>query len=212
MSVKEWYDLKAKNPISRSLQIGCNEGENWILDCSSNSLKNYNFSHQNAENMYFQDIKFDKITAIGSLECCDIYKVFLRVFEYLKSDGLFEFTIQRDTWWIRWYRNCFRLPNDKDKYFTTKLYTLKKIIDNLPLTIVKKRLESKRTIWHIWAKKKIVFNFDNYPPGMTEIEYRYVGELPAYACKKCHRWLWFPCKNCKTEEDCFCKGYYKNEK
>jgi len=51
---------------------------------------------------------------------------------------------------------------------------------------------------------------DNYPPGMSEMDYRYVGEMPAYHCKKCNRWLWRPCKNCKNSEDCFCDGFYKN--
>ena len=51
---------------------------------------------------------------------------------------------------------------------------------------------------------------DYYPDGMSEMDFRYVGEYPAYYCKKCNRWLWYPCKNCKTREDCFCQGFYKN--
>ena len=54
-------------------------------------------------------------------------------------------------------------------------------------------------------------NFNNYPDGMNEMDYRYVGKLPAYYCKKCHRWLWKECKNCKSPEDCFCMGTYKEE-
>jgi len=52
---------------------------------------------------------------------------------------------------------------------------------------------------------------NNYPPGMTDMDYRYVGEKPAYYCKKCHRWLWFPCKNCPNPEECFCDGKYNKK-
>lgn len=149
-----WYDRIAPR-VPRVLQIGCDTEALTIIDIATTLLSMQQQFVMNAEHMSLP-CEFDEVRAYGSLECADLDLVFGGVVEVLKRGGVFKFTVQRDSWWIRLYIRWCRRPLLKDEYITTKRYywgEVETLLLKYKFKAIRRRLIGWGAIYEVEARK-----------------------------------------------------------
>ena len=150
-TVSEWYDFKVALAPD-VLEIGCETVKKVTIDVSPKLIEAQRALIMNAEAMRFPAFQFDIVRDMGTLECCDLEKVFKEVGRVLKLGGRFEFTVQRQCWIRRYWAS----KGTQEKPFKVRQYRLdfvKKVLSEANLTLKKAILKSWGTIYYVIAYK-----------------------------------------------------------